>query len=181
MKKLALAGAIAALLAPAARGGALLVAHPKTSRLQDVRASQLENVKHVRYVCRHGARANRRRNCAALVWLRRELRETERAIASRRVARTAAGGSSAVASWYGPGLYGNGMACGGVLTPATNGVAHRSLACGTRLLVCYSGRCRETSVVDRGPFVGGRDFDLTGGLAASLGFGGVGTITYRLL
>jgi rare lipoprotein A len=37
------------------------------------------------------------------------------------------------ASWYGPGLYGNGTSCGGMLTPSRIGVAHKSLPCGTRV------------------------------------------------
>src|SRR5262245_38422346 len=38
---------------------------------------------------------------------------------------------SAGATWYGPGLYGNGTACGQTLWPGTIGVAHRTLPCGT--------------------------------------------------
>ena len=34
-------------------------------------------------------------------------------------------------SWYGPGLYGNGTACGQRLTKGLVGVAHRTLPCGT--------------------------------------------------
>lgn len=85
---------------------------------------------------------------------------------------------SALASWYGPGFYGHTMACGGTLTEGTNGVANKTMACGTQLRVCYNGRCAETSVVDRGPYVAGREFDLTGWLASTLGFGGVGTVSY---
>lgn len=86
---------------------------------------------------------------------------------------------AALASWYGPGLYGNPLACGGTLTRSLVGVAHRSLACGTRLVVCYRGRCSRATVVDRGPYVAGRDFDLTGALASRLGFGGVDVIHWR--
>ena len=39
----------------------------------------------------------------------------------------------ALASWYGPGLYGNALGCGGRLSPGTIGVAHKSLPCGTKL------------------------------------------------
>lgn len=94
------------------------------------------------------------------------------------VAGVASSSSSrvSVASWYGPGLYGNRLACGGRLSPSTNGVAHKSLPCGTRLVVCFRGRCRRTVVVDRGPFVAGRELDLTAGLAASLRFAGVGVV-----
>lgn len=63
-------------------------------------------------------------------------------------------------SWYGPGLYGNHMACGGVLSTSTWGVAHKYLPCGTRVRMCYR-KCVTVVVKDRGPFVAGRDFDLT--------------------
>lgn len=77
------------------------------------------------------------------------------------------------ASWYGPGFYGHPMACGGRLATSTIGVAHRWLRCGTRLTICYRLRCSAAVVVDRGPFVRGRELDLTGGLAVRLRFGGV--------
>lgn len=72
------------------------------------------------------------------------------------------------ASWYGPGLYGNPLACGGTLTPSTWGVAHRTLPCGSVVSVCYRARCYRAPVVDRGPFVAGRDVDLTGPVARAL-------------
>src|SRR4051794_13793889 len=37
------------------------------------------------------------------------------------------------ATWYGPGLYGNHLACGGRLRHSTIGVAHKTLACGTKV------------------------------------------------
>ncbi|HEY8582573.1 MAG TPA: septal ring lytic transglycosylase RlpA family protein [Capillimicrobium sp.] len=80
------------------------------------------------------------------------------------------------ASWYGPGLYGNPMACGGTLSTGTVGVAHKSLPCGTRLTFRYRGNTVRARVVDRGPFVAGREFDLTYGLKVALGFGDIGTV-----
>ena len=44
------------------------------------------------------------------------------------------------ASFYGPGLYGNGVACGGTLMPGTLGVAHKTLPCGTMVKLRYHGR-----------------------------------------
>lgn len=79
---------------------------------------------------------------------------------------------SSLASWYGPGLYGNPLACGGRLWPSTWGVAHRSLPCGTLVTVCLS-RCASARVVDRGPFVGGRVLDLTAAFARYVGLSGV--------
>lgn len=75
-------------------------------------------------------------------------------------------------SFYGPGLYGNRTACGITLTPSTHGVAHRSLPCGTLIRFEWAdhdssrrgdGISRETvaRVIDRGPYVRGRTWDLT--------------------
>lgn len=85
----------------------------------------------------------------------------------------------AVASWYGPGLFGNPLGCGGTLQVWTRGVAHKTLDCGTRVRVC-ARRCRTTRVVDRGPYVPGREFDLTQTLAGAVGFTGVGWIYVRV-
>ncbi len=82
----------------------------------------------------------------------------------------------AEASYYGPGLYGNGVACGGTLTASTIGVAHKTLPCGTKLTIRYHGREATARVIDRGPYIAGREFDLTEALRNKLGFGGVGTI-----
>lgn len=82
----------------------------------------------------------------------------------------------ATASWYGPGLYGNAVACGGTLSPSTLGVAHRSLPCGTKLRLRYGGRSVAVRVIDRGPFVAGREFDLTAATKQALGFPDVGTV-----
>lgn len=86
--------------------------------------------------------------------------------------------STSWASWYGPGFYGHGLACGGTLTTSTIGVAHRWLPCGTRLTICYARRCSPATVIDRGPYIAGRDFDLTGALAWRLGFSGAHPIIW---
>jgi rare lipoprotein A (peptidoglycan hydrolase) len=66
-----------------------------------------------------------------------------------------------LATWYGPGFYGNGMACGGTLTTRTFGIAHRTLPCGTLVKLRYRGRSVAVRVVDRGPY-SGASIDLTG-------------------
>jgi hypothetical protein len=80
------------------------------------------------------------------------------------------------ASWYGPGLYGNRTACGGRLTASTLGVAHKSMPCGTKLTLRYRNREVNVRVIDRGPYVGGREFDLTQATKNRLGFGSTGTV-----
>ncbi|MDQ2623371.1 MAG: septal ring lytic transglycosylase RlpA family protein [Actinomycetota bacterium] len=91
---------------------------------------------------------------------------------ARRVSALRPGG----ASFFGPGLYGNGVACGGTLTPGTRGVAHKSLPCGTKVTIQYGKRLVTARVIDRGPYIAGRDWDLTTAVRNELGFGGVGTV-----
>jgi rare lipoprotein A len=80
------------------------------------------------------------------------------------------------ASWYGPGLYGNRLGCGGTLSAGRLGVAHKSLPCGTKVTLRHRGRVVRVPVIDRGPYVGGREFDLTAATAQKLHFGGHGPI-----
>ncbi len=78
--------------------------------------------------------------------------------------------TASLASWY----YDAGnTACG---FHAGLGVANRSLPCGTKVRFHYGGRNVTATVDDRGPYVGGRDWDLNQSTAAALGFGGVGTV-----
>lgn len=80
------------------------------------------------------------------------------------------------ASWYGPGLYGNALGCGGTLSAGTVGVAHKSLPCGTKVTFRYGGRSVAARVVDRGPYVGGREWDLTAALKQKLDFPSTGSV-----
>ncbi|MRS12619.1 MAG: hypothetical protein EG823_06065 [Actinobacteria bacterium] len=91
------------------------------------------------------------------------------------------GWKSAKVSWYGPGFYGNTMAGGGTLQPDSMVVAHKSLPFGTMIEFAYNGRTCIAVVADRGPYAGGRVFDLGPGTASALGFSGVGTVQYRIL
>ena len=83
---------------------------------------------------------------------------------------------AAQASYYGPGLYGNGTACGRTLTPSTLGVANKSLPCGTMVTFRYRGNTVRVPVIDRGPFAGNREWDLTAATKAKLGFGSTGVV-----
>ena len=76
----------------------------------------------------------------------------------------------AIATWYGPGFYGNRTACGIELTEELVGIAHRSLPCGTNVAVRYGSRTLVVPVVDRGPFNGEAKWDLTAAAAQQLGF-----------
>jgi len=74
------------------------------------------------------------------------------------------------ASYYGPGFFGNQTACGQTLREDTVGVAHKTLPCGTRVRFHYRGRTLRVEVIDRGPFIEGRRWDLTEGARSELGF-----------
>jgi rare lipoprotein A (peptidoglycan hydrolase) len=78
-----------------------------------------------------------------------------------------------VASYYGGG---GSLACGGQLTSSTLGVANKTLPCGTLVTLRYGGHSVRVPVIDRGPFVPGREFDLTEATKAALGFPGLGAV-----
>jgi rare lipoprotein A len=80
----------------------------------------------------------------------------------------------ALASRY--DLYGGALACGGSLGYHSLVVAHKTLPCGTKVRIRYRGRSVTATVRDRGPYVGGREYDLAGAVARLLGFDGVGTV-----
>lgn len=79
----------------------------------------------------------------------------------------------AEASWYGGG---GGLACGGELTSATLGVANKTLPCGTLVTLRYGDHMVRVPVIDRGPYVAGREFDLTEATKRALGFGDTGEV-----
>jgi hypothetical protein len=85
-------------------------------------------------------------------------------------------------SWYGPGFYGKRTACGLAYTQAIVGVAHRTLPCGTRVTFRnpVNGRVVTAPVIDRGPYVSGRQWDLSVGLCRALGHCYTGAIYWKL-
>jgi rare lipoprotein A (peptidoglycan hydrolase) len=74
-----------------------------------------------------------------------------------------------IATWFGPGFYGQKTACGQKMTPVVMGVASRTLPCGTLVLVNYKGHKLTLPVIDRGPYAkNGAVWDLTAGAANAL-------------
>jgi hypothetical protein len=69
--------------------------------------------------------------------------------------------SRSIATWYGPGMFGNRTACGKRLRRSTIGVAHRTLPCGTKVTLKYGSRYVRAKVIDRGPYANGARWDLT--------------------
>ena len=89
------------------------------------------------------------------------------------VAGTATVYRAVFASWYGPG---GTTACGEALGAATLGVANRTLPCGTLVTLRYQGHTVRVPVIDRGPFVAGREYDLTYATKLALRMGDVSLI-----
>jgi rare lipoprotein A len=58
--------------------------------------------------------------------------------------------------------------------------AHRRLPFGTRVRVCHS-RCVTVRINDRGPWVRGRDIDLSPAAARAIGLGGTGRVSVSRL
>ncbi|MBI3750880.1 MAG: hypothetical protein HY263_04385 [Chloroflexi bacterium] len=84
-------------------------------------------------------------------------------------------------SWYGPGFYGNRTACGYTLTTTLRGVANRTLPCGTLVTFRnpYNGATITVPVVDRGPYVAGRQWDLTGATCLAIDHCWTGPLDWR--
>jgi hypothetical protein len=88
---------------------------------------------------------------------------------------------SAGASWYGgTSMWGRSTACGQTLRQSTIGVANKTLPCGTPVKFVWHGRSIVAPVIDRGPYIKGRAWDLTSAAAEALEFEGIGLIRYAV-
>lgn len=88
----------------------------------------------------------------------------------------------ALATWFGPGFYGQTTACGQTLTPAVVGVANRTLPCGTLVKFSYKGHGVTVPVIDRGPYAhNGAQWDLTTEAAHALGMADTARIRTRVV
>jgi hypothetical protein len=88
--------------------------------------------------------------------------------------------TSSEVSWYGKQFYGNRTACGQTYSSTIIGVAHKTLPCGTRVTFRYGGVTITTTVIDRGPYVEGRDFDLSRHLCLLLSHCFTGKLQWHL-
>jgi len=101
----------------------------------------------------------------------------------------AASGSVVTVSWYGPGFFENRLPCWQWLAanglpiqflPDTWGVAHKSLPCGTMVTLTHGANTVTVPVVDRGPYVAGREFDLSPRVKAALGCTDLCTVVMQI-
>lgn len=88
---------------------------------------------------------------------------------------------SAVCSWYGPGFNGRGAASGQIFNEDDFTCASRTLPFGTLLALTRGDRRIIVYVNDRGPYVAGRDLDLSKAAAAALGVGGVASVQVEIV
>ena len=85
------------------------------------------------------------------------------------------GGEVMVASYYGYELAGSPTASGEPFNPEGYTAAHKTMPLGTQLEVNYGGSSVNVVVNDRGPYVAGRDLDLSQGAAEAIGLTAAGS------
>ena len=83
---------------------------------------------------------------------------------------------AAVCSWYGNEFHGRRTASGQIFNEEDLTCASKSLPFGTRLALTRQDRRIIVVVTDRGPFIAGRDLDLSKAAARELGFSGVESV-----
>ena len=93
--------------------------------------------------------------------------------------------SEVVASWYGIEYHGRPMANGKIYNMYASTIAHRALPFGTKVELTNpdTGQIVRAVVTDRGPFIDGRDVDLSYGIAKKLNMveKGVGKVIMEIL
>ena len=98
-------------------------------------------------------------------------------------------GAAVTASWYGPGFFENRLPCWQWLQtqglpiqfqPDTWGVAHKTLPCGTMVALSHGANTITVPVVDRGPYIAGRELDLSPRVKAALGCTDLCTVVMQL-
>lgn len=103
-----------------------------------------------------------------------------------KIRRPAAASQDEVtASWYGKNFHGKPMANGSPYNMYANTIAHKELPLGTEVELNNprTGESTKAVVTDRGPYIEGRDVDLSYGLARKLSLleNGIGTLIMKIL
>jgi hypothetical protein len=88
------------------------------------------------------------------------------------------GWTSALAAPYGPSAKHRRTRCGLKFTAKTRGVAHPTLPCGVKVFIQYHGHRVLTQVIDTGPKVPGRTFDVSEAIAKEIGLHGTQRIRW---
>lgn len=93
------------------------------------------------------------------------------------------GGRLGHASWYGPGFHGRMAASGERFNQFSMTAAHKTLPFGTLIMVTntHNGRSCIVRVNDRGPYVAGREIDLSFAAARAIGMDGVASVRLDVL
>ena len=89
-------------------------------------------------------------------------------------------GRKMLASYYGRTLEGHPMANGQPFDADDYTAAHKYLPFGTELAVSHGGESVRVTVTDRGPYVAGRDLDLSLAAAQEIGLTGTGEAPVRV-
>lgn len=86
------------------------------------------------------------------------------------------------ASWYGPGFHGKMTANGEIYNQMALTAAHKELPFGTYLRITNlrNGKSVIVRINDRGPYIEGRDLDLSKGTAIALGMMKSGVIKVKV-
>jgi rare lipoprotein A len=82
----------------------------------------------------------------------------------------------ALCSWYGGYFHGRLTASGAVYDQDGFTTAHKTLSFGTVIMFTYQGKGVIVTVTDRGPFIEGREFDLSRAAFAALADTSLGLI-----
>lgn len=98
-----------------------------------------------------------------------------------RTYRTTGQAFSAVCSWYGNEFDGRPTASGQIFNEDDFTCASKTLPFGTVLALTRGERRIIVVVNDRGPFIAGRDLDLSKAAAAALGFSGVASVETEII
>ena len=106
-----------------------------------------------------------------------------------QVAVRGGAGVLTTASWYGPGFFENRLPCWQWLQvnglpiqflPDTWGVAHKTLPCGTMLILTHGSNTITVPVVDRGPYIAGREIDMSPRVKTALGCADLCTVLMQI-
>ena len=93
----------------------------------------------------------------------------------------AAAARAEIASCYGREHGQMRTATGANYDPSALTAAHRTLPFGTVVKVCRESRCVTATINDRGPYVRGRDIDLSLGACRAIGNSGLARVSLQIV